>query len=988
MNRLKEIFFQKSNLWHLGAVGLFLIIAIAFAHPAFKGYSVNQGDVTNYIGMSQEIKDYADSDGQIGWTNAMFSGMPSTQINMDYGGSDIPQFLRSAFKLWLPRPVSFLFIYFLGFYLLALSLKVKPYFAAIAAIAFGLSSYQIIIIEAGHITKALAIGFSPLILAGMFYAYRWKNWILGIGLSSLFMTWELMSNHLQITYYMIFVMLGVGIVELIRYLKKEDGVKKFLKITAGLIVAYVIAALVNIGNIMGTQEYMKYTTRGGNDLTISASGEENNEIKTSGLDREYITNWSYGKSETFTFIVPNYKGGETQLIGANKDNEPYLENVENPQYRDFVKNQGNQYWGDQPFTSGPVYLGVIVMFLAFLGLVYSKDKLRWALLAVTILTVMLSWGKNMMWFTDLFIDYVPGYNKFRAVTIILVVAQLCVPLLGVLFFKRLHKEREKIAANLIPFFVVSGLFGVILLAFLAAPTAFNSFLSGAEQKTLDAITDPQLYDQYAVAFGELESVRISIFRGDVVRSLSLFILAFGLLFIYIKGILKNVFAFAGILAVLVLVDMWMVDKRYLNTEKRGRNYTQWVETWKQQYPYTAGAGDMEIFNREAQRNPELLFRVDSTINAQSFDGMEPGEVKRVKDWMRFRVLNRNTNFRVLDMGNAFNSTYVSYFHKSIGGYHGAKLSRYQDLIEFHIGKGNPSVLDMLNMKYQVYAGRDNTGNQTCQFVRENYTAMGNAWFAKEINIVATADDEILALEASNSARIKPGSAEFQVLINHEPLVNAVEITGNELVEVVYPIRLEDGTISTDTMQQNIPIKEAEAADLSLIPPSEASPAWNWAYDARLDSSYIRVMTVTTSDRQGFVPWETTVVNEEFKNVVTQDSYSGSGTIEMTNYSPDKITYKSSSDDKQLAVFSEIYYPLGWTATIDGNEVPIARVNYVLRAVEVPAGDHVVELVYNIPHKSTFYTLALTGSILMILIIGFGIYLETKNTAAEEDESAE
>lgn len=986
MNRLKEKLLQKGNLWHLGAIVGFLIIASIYFYPALSGYTVNQGDVKNWVGATQEINDYRATDGQTGWTNSMFSGMPSTQISMIYKGRAIPNFLKSAFSLWLPKPVNILFLYFIGFYILAMSLKMKPLVGIIMALAFGFSSYHIVIIEAGHITKAFAIGFAPMVLAGMFFAYRWKNWILGAGLSALFMTFELSSNHLQITYYMAFVMLGIGIVELVRHLKKDGGMVKFAKATGGLILAYGVALLVNLGNINGTNEYAKYTTRGGTDLTITADGSDNKEVVTSGLDREYITAWSYGKGETFTFLVPNFKGGETMRIQDNESNKSVIKGVKS-QYRQAVKGQ-NQYWGDQPFTSGPVYLGIIVVFLALLGVIYSKDQIRWALLVVTLITVMLSWGKNFMGFTDFFLDYMPGYNKFRAVTIILAVAELCVPLLGALFLHRLFKERDKLKEDIKPFYIATGALALILLGFVAVPGVFNDFVSAQEKEALEGIADPATYDYYSGMFDELGNARKSIFRKDVLRSLAFFILAAAAIFAFLRSFL-NKYALGALLGLLILVDMGSVDKRYLNTVKKGKNFEQWTEAWKQDFPYSAGNGDLEIFNREIQQNPEVLFSVDSAMKVAmvDFTDMDAAEKSRRLDWVKFRTLNRMTNYRVLDLANPWNSSYASYFHKSIGGYHGAKLGRYQELIEFHLGDYNPSVLDMLNMKYQIASQAGPGGSMNSQFVKQNMTAMGNAWFSKGVKKVANADEEILALESEEAVTLEPGNPSYAVIVNGQAVAEKTMVGSNDKIAFTVPQPAPDGTIQIDTLDTEIPFQAVSELDLALIP---KDGQLTWAYNDLLDSTYIgqKIMVVSASGRNGWDPREETVVAQDMLENISQESYSGKGTIEMVSYHPDNLVYQTSSSDKQLAVFSEIYYPLGWKAYVDGNEVPISRVNYVLRAVEVPAGDHKVEFVYKLEsfEKSGMY--ANIGSILILVLIAAGVYVEMKRKDDDEESSEE
>jgi Bacterial membrane protein YfhO len=1039
MNRLKEKILQKSNLWHVGAILFFIIVASIFFYPAWSGYNVEQGDVTNWVGASQEIKDYRESVGQPGWTNAMFSGMPSTQISMYYPGRNIPFFLRDVYSLWMPRPVSIMFIYFLSFYIMAMSFKMKPLVAILGAVMFGLSSSQIIIIEAGHLTKALAIGFAPLLIAGMIYAYRWKNWILGLGLSSLFMTFELSANHLQITYYMAFVLLALGLVELYRsaspsknnaftiigtlivllgivlsvfshgtmmriglfilpvaiglalLIKNATDKKKLIKfgkVSAGLGLAYGIALIVNMGNIIGTNEYAKFTTRGGTDLTITATGETNDELATSGLDREYITSWSYGKGETFTFIIPNFKGGETMRLGDNDANKNIIKDVPG-EGRAFVKGN-NQYWGNQPFTSGPVYLGIIVVLLALLGLIYSKDKFRWALLAVTILTVMLSWGKNYMGLTNFFLDNLPGYNKFRAVTIILAVAQLTVPLLGLLFLHRLVSAREKIKENIVPMYIGGGSLAFILLLFMATPSALTNFHSDVEMEQLDGIDlstpqGEQTYDYYSDQYSMLADARASILKKDATRSFAMLVLAFGVILFFVRGAYSK-YVMGGILALLVLIDLGGVDKRFLDTKKKGRNYEQWTETWKQQLPYNAGNADLQIFNLEAQANPKLLLAVDSALNSIDFDGMENKEKSRAIDWTKFRTLNRYTNYRVFDYGNPFNSSYASYFHKSIGGYHGAKLGRYQELIEFHIGNSNPAVLDMLNMKYKIASQRGQTGWNS-QFVGENPSRMGNAWFTKSVKAVETADDEIVALTASMSPTLTIGETALVIFINGDSVSGKMKVTGTEDVYFMYPTQQADGSFILDTVRQTLPVQQAEAFDLSLIPGQQPG-TWQWAYDEMLDTSIARIMTLSAAERTGWDPSLETIVGADFIDQVSQENYSAEGSIEMTSYHPDNLTYKSSSPDQQLAVFSEIHYPLGWKAYVDGEEVPISRVNYTLRAIEIPAGDHIVEFVYNLPSFEKSGTFAWMGSILMLIFIGAGVFVEIKRKDGEAEEESE
>ncbi|MFT5823919.1 MAG: hypothetical protein ACI8ZM_005185 [Crocinitomix sp.] len=1022
---LKDRIFRKSNLWHLGAILLFVTIACAYFSPALKGYSLKQGDIVRYVGMSREVQDFRTNDGeQIMWTGSMFSGMPTTQISMKYEGTWLNTIITKIVRFGLPAPIFFMFVYFFSFYILSLSLKIKPYLGIIGAIAFGLSSYFIVILEAGHNSKAAAIGLAPLMIAGFIMAYRFKNWILGVALSSVFMMIELGANHIQITYYMAMILVLLGFVELVRHIK-QDKLPQFFKVTGLLTVGYILALMVNYGNLFGTIDYAKHTIRGGTELTINPDGTANDSITTGGLDREYVTNWSYGHGETFAMVVPNFKGGESQRIGTNEANDEILDNVD----RNFQENvaQSNQYWGDQPIVSGPVYIGIIVMFLAFLGLVYVQDKYKWGLLSVTLLTIMLSWGSNYVSalvlfpillytvnmfldgkkqiiftavnslfllfaltrggiimsssLTDFFLDYMPGYDKFRAVTIILVVAQVCVPLMGILFLQRVVKNRQEIADKMQGFYIVTAVFAFILILFLIAPGMFNTFLSNGELAGLEGITDPQYQKQYLEFYDALELARQEIYNKDVLRSLGFFVLGAGLVFSFIRfGYSK--FLFGGGLALFILLDLIFIDLRYVNNDGRGKNYEMWVENYEMQYPFAAGEGEKQILEIESQLNPTIAVQIDSALNVLNAQLKEEDASAREKevrrDFLTFRILNRNTNFRVYEVGNHYNSAYASYFNKSIGGYHGAKLSRYQDLIAFHIMGNNPSVLDMLNTKYYLQPKPGPTGQiGGTRLTKVNQNAMGNAWFAKNIEVVESADEEILALNAYNEAVLQ-NKNDARIFVNGEEVTTA-KLNGSETITMQLP------GMETPMPVANIPFEATLDQPIACVADSTGI---NWIADSAPDSLYYKVMSLTSSGRAGWNPTQTTIIDSDFSKNLSATNYSGNGSIEMTSYHPDKVAYKSASSEAQLAVFSEIYYEDGWKAYVDGNEVPISRVNYVLRAVEVPAGDHNITMEFNLPSYEKATTMATIGSIAILLLLLAGLYLESKREGEPEELDTE
>lgn len=1011
----KERILKKSNLWHVGAVLLFVIISCAYFSPALKGYTIEQADIIRFVGMSREVDDFRTNDGeQVLWTNAMFSGMPTTQISMHYDGTWLSKGLVQLLRLGFPAPIFFLLIYFISFYVLALSLKLRPIIGIVGAIGFGLSSYFIVILEAGHNSKAAAIGLAPLMIAGFIMAYRLKNWILGVALSSLFMMIELNANHIQITYYMAFILLFLGLAELARHISNGQLVK-FVKVTTVLIVGYVFAVLANYGNLFSTAQYAQNTIRGGTELTINANGTSNEAIKTDGLDREYVTNWSYGIDETFTLFVPNFKGGESQAIGQDKANKAILKDLKiKGQYKQMI-DQSSQYFGDQPFTSGPVYVGIIVLFLAFLGMVYVKDHYKWALLSATLLAVALSWGKNyvsafvllpilayninvffteerkqlistaiitfLLFFgiargeviigtslTDFFLDVVPGYNKLRAVTIILVVAELCIPLIGILFLQRLFKNKEEIAKNQNGFLIVSGVFVFFFLILLIVPTAFNTFLNMQEAGALEAATGPQAA-QYADLFGKLEEVRIAIFRKDVLRSFGFLVVAIGLIFAFIRTNFSK-YILGSALGVLILIDLLGVDLRYLNTEGTGKNYAQWIETYKMKFPFMSGNGEKQILAAEIQENPTLQTKIDSALTVlnktlKSSD-ISTREKNLRKDYLTYRILNRETNFRVFEVGNPFNSSYTSYFNKSIGGYHGAKLGRYQDLIEFHLSKQNPAVIDMLNTKYYLQPSYDRGKITNSELVKINPNAMGNAWFTKKVKWVEDANAEILAMESFKGTKIE-SKGMGQIFVNGNPVTNA-NLKGTETIAFQLP-----GMEQPMPVDQ-VPFNAVDDRGLALIVDTSGI---NWIYNVAPDSLFDKVFVLSPSGKSGWNPAETTIIDKRYAEQVKQENYSGTGAIELTSYHPDCLAYKTSSKADQLAVFSELFYADDWKATVDGNEVPITRVNYVLRAVEVPAGEHEIVFEFSSPSFEKAGMIGTIASICLLVLLGIGLFIESR-----------
>jgi len=683
---------------HLIVILLFVGISFTYFSPVLQGKLLDMADITHHKGMCKEVTDFRDATGEEAlWTNSMFSGMPAYQISTRSNGNLI-QYVAKAISLGIPRPANLLFLYLLGFYLLLLSLKVDYRLSAVAAIAFSFSSYFFIIIMAGHMTKAHAIAYVPMVVAAVLYTYRGRM-LLGGVLTAFAVALELYANHLQITYYLVLMLILIGLVQFIKDFK-ANNLTDFSKRSGILILAALLASATGVTRLSTTMEYGTESTRGKSELT------NNLDNKTSGLDKDYATSWSYGVAETFTLLIPNFYGGASQGE-LTTDSETYKAIKRAPNAKQLIK-QLPLYWGTQPFTSGPTYAGSIVMFLFIFGLLFVKSEMRVWILLATIMSIMLAWGKNFMPLTDLFLDYFPGYNKFRAVSMILVIAEFTLPLLGFVALNKFlttDSDNKKKPLQL-AFYIVGGL----TLVFALIPTLFFDFVGGQDANLA----------KNGWPIDALQADRAGLLSADAWRSFTFITLTFGTMWMFLKNKISSKYVIL-IVGVLVLADMWTVNKRYLNDDNFARKS-------KVQVPYQATAADQQIL-RDTDPN--------------------------------FRVFNQSVS--------TFNDASTSYFHKSIGGYHGAKLKRYQELIENHISKGNMAVLNMLNTKYFI------TPKGQAQ---QNPGAMGNAWFVNEINIVANADAEIAALDGfkpSNTAIVDTRFSE-QIIDGLDNIASSIVLT--------------------------------------------------------------------------------------------------------------------------------------------------------------------------------------------------------------------
>ena len=685
------------------AVVLFAVISVAYFFPAdIEGKILYQHDVAAGKGIGREMAEHREKTGEVTrWMNSVFSGMPTYQTAPEYGSTKGLGTVMDAYHLFLPENVWYVFAYLLGFYILLRAFNFRQSLAALGSILWAFSSYFLIIIAAGHIWKVMALAYLPPMIAGIVLAYRGK-YLLGTIVTAIFAAFEINANHVQMTYYFLFVILFMVIAYLIDAVRKKQ-LAHFWKATAACAVGALIGVCLNLSNLYHTWEYSKESMRGKSELVKKDAANQS----ASGLDRDYITAWSYGIGETWTLLVPNAKGGASVPLSQNETAMAKADYNFTPIYQ-----QLGQYWGEQPGTSGPVYVGAFVLMLFVLGLFIVKGPMKWALLAATVLSVLLAWGKNFMPFTDFFIDYVPMYSKFRTVASILVIAEFTIPLLAMLALKRIVDEPDVLTRNIKWFYVSFALTGGVALLFALFPSLFFSdFISSQEMKALMSL--PQEY--VTPVMENLREMRRAVFTADCWRSFFIILIGALCLLLFKARKLKAGYM-VGALAVLCLIDLWQVDKRYLNN-------------------------DMFVYEsvREA---PIEMTDADRLI------------LQDTTDLRNFRVLNLASN--------TFNENETSYYHNSIGGYHAAKLRRYQDVIDYYIapemqrlmpavadaggdmakvnGDSIFPVLNMLNARYFILPLQD---GKTVPLL--NPYVHGPAWFVDKLTYVDNANSEIEAL---------------------------------------------------------------------------------------------------------------------------------------------------------------------------------------------------------------------------------------------------
>lgn len=780
----------KKSLPHIAAILFFLGLSYIYFAPQLQGMQLQQSDNQQFLGMAKELVDYRDKTGEEAlWTDSMFGGMPSYLISTVYKTNYI-RYVDDFMQMGHSRPASFIFIMLVGSYILMMALGMNPWLGIIGSLALSLSSYYFIIIAVGHNSKMIAIAYLLPLIGSVILAYRKKIW-LGVALAALFFGLELYAGHPQITYYGGILLLFFLIAEAIRSYK-EKIVKHFVKVSAALSVALILGIGANFSHLYLVWDYGKDSIRGKSELTHNADN------KTSGLDKDYALGWSYGIGETFNMFIPNLMGGSS-VIGLKADGET-AKVLTQAGYPANAASQIPSYWGPQPMTMGPVYIGAVVIFFFILGLFYVRGLSKWWLVGATVLSILLAWGSNFLSLSEFFLNYVPMYNKFRTVSMILVIAEITIPVLGLMAIAKMLDFSMEKADAMKGLKWAAGITGGLALCFALFGGSMFSFISEQDQQLPKELLGPIAAD------------RAALLSADAWRTFIFVALAAVATWLTITKKIKPVYFMLAV-GVLILADMWPVNRRYLND-------SNWVPAIQAQIPFNPTQADQSI----------------------------------MKDTSHYRVLNLSVS--------PFNDASTSYFHNSVGGYHGAKMRRYQELIDFHLSQNNMAAFNMLNTKYFIVP---NQQSQTLE-AHVNPEALGNAWFVNEVKMVPNADAEIEALKGFNPRKVA-------------------------VVDSRFSKELEGFKANPDTL----------------------------------------------------------------------------GVIQLTKYEPNNLIYKSSNKTQQLAVFSEIYYSKGWDAYIDGKPAQYLRANYVLRAMVVPAGEHIIEFKFQPVMFKVGKVVDLVSSLSLILL---------------------
>jgi len=814
----------KKLLPHLIAIVVFLIITAIFCKPALEGNVLNQHDITGWKGMAQNAFEYKAKHGHYPlWNPNLFSGMPNYQVAME-GKSILPDFTK-ILSLWLPKPMNFFFLACICFYILCIALRVNPVIGIFGSLAYAFSTYNAVIIGVGHESKMLAIDFMPLLLAGMIFTFNKRYW-LGLAITTLGAYLEVAVNHPQINFYFLLVAAAISIAFLVDWIRKREWKHILISIciTIGAALIGIAACAVTL---LTSYEYARSTMRGGK--TISIEGDVVKQTNTSGLDTSYALRWSIAKPEAVVTLMPEAFGGSSSK--SLDENSHVVEKLTDKGVPEGSAIQAAsslpKYWGgmSEDTTAGPPYLGVIVCLLSLIGFVIVKNPLKWGLLAVTVLAILMAWGKYLPGFNTFLFTHLPLYNKFRAPSMTMVIVELTAPVMAVLTLQYIlfrEKSRELLKADFRKIvYAVGGLLVLLIIMYM-----MMDYSASIDQRILAGYTDPKTGSNEIARtiIAGMKADRKSMFGGQLLRTVAFAAIVIGLLYLYLRNIFKPVIVLIS-LALISVIDLLVIDKEYLNAE----NFVSPDELSSQNF--TPGIIDQQILQ---DKDPD------------------------------FRVFNSS--------GDWTQESRTSYFHKSIGGYHPAKLRIYQDIIEKYLSAGNQNVLNMLNTKYIIFANPQTNQPQ----LQPNPYAYGHCWLVKNVRIV------------------------------------------------------------------NGPVEEIQA----------------------IGNTNLR---------------DTAIVQKSFSNVVTQPQWDSSATIRLTKFDNDTMDYSFSSSRPQFAVFSEIYYPYGWNAYVDGKKAEYCKTDYVLRGMSLPPGQHAVRFVFEPSSYKTGVKISYIASFLILILFLGGLFMEWRTS---------
>ena len=916
----------KNLLPHFIAVVIFIGLASAYFSPLYSDYSLKQNDVKQFQGMAKEIVDCRlQNDIDPLWTNSMFGGMPAYQISVEHS-SNFLIIVDSILKLGLPRPIGILFMAMLGFYIFALCMRINPWLGILGSIAFGFSTINILYIGAGHMTKVNAIVYMAPALGGMLLAFRGK-WLLGSIIFALFFGLNLTANHLQMTYYLVFLLTAVAIGEGVRLLIRKEFIS-LGKVIAALSIGTILAVLPSASNLMTTLEYSKHTTRGATDLTIKPKTPGNSQAQE-GLNKNYILEYNFGPGEFLSMLSPNAKGEKGDYLG---NDEVAMENVDS-QYSEQIA-QMNRYWGGQSSSGGAFYFGALMLTFFVLGLILIKDNLKWSFLAMSILAILLA-SNDPGGINDFFINKFPLYNKFRDSKMILSLLQVMIPALGILFLDRLFKKSELIENKKVYLYVSSGVvFSVILL--YVFPSLSGSFILAEEMKMF-AQEAGKSQDPEQVTFVNglkqaLIDTRISLYKSDLARSIFLVILACGIVLAAVYAKLSNKILI-GIAIALVAFDNISVCSRYLNSDEEDGIYKSYEENSLAATPNPVQVADFSILENEKSTIPNFNEKVNS-LETKMLPSIHYKNIasENIKSLAAFGVLNLNTNFRVLSFSNPFAETNTSYFHKSIGGYHGAKLKRYQELVDFYI-------------------------NDEMMKVRQEF-----------INKEIVKRPEIMA----QYQETKDPQAQMQII---EGFFQATNFDSVVLQENFTPVL---NMLNTKYFISGKGVKATSN-------PNANGAAWFVSAVKQVKNSNEEMEALGKNNLSN-----TAIVNKEFSKFLAPiDKMDSTATISLSKYGVNELAYTSNSTIPMNAIFSEIYYSDGWNCYIDGKKTDkIFRANYILRGAMIPAGKHSITWKFEPVSFKKASGYSMIGSLLLLLSLGLVVGKECRSRIASKNATSE